>query len=101
MSGIEIELLVLLAIAIVGPGVFAVFEIETPWWRKVLKWTLMSALTLALYRAIGHWALALPVGLGLLGATFHVWWCRKHGIDPIHATPRRRYYALRGWQWRE
>jgi hypothetical protein len=99
--GIELELLVLLAISIVGPGIFGIFEIETPWWRKVLKWTLISALTVGLYRPIGHWAVALPIGLALLGTTVHFWWCRKQGIDPVHATPRRRYYELRGWQWRE
>ena len=24
-------------------------------------------------------------------------WCRKHEIDPWNATPRERYYELRGW----
>ena len=27
--------------------------------------------------------------------------CRKHGIHPLHATPRRRYYELRRWEWKE
>jgi hypothetical protein len=97
--GIELELTVLLAIAIFGSSAFAVFEIETPWWRKILKWGIVCGLTLALYRAVGHWALALPIGAGVAGATFHFWWCRKQGIDPIRATPRRRYYELRGWTW--
>jgi len=97
--GIELELLTLLAIAIVGPAIFAVFEVETPWWRKVLKWSVMSLLTIGLYRLAGHWALLLPVTAALLGATFHFWWCRRHGIDPIRALPRRRYYQLRGWSW--
>lgn len=95
--GIELELAVLLAIAIIGSSAFAVFEIETPWWRKVLKWSLVTFATLALYRGVGHWALVLPIALGVTGATVHVWWCRKHGIDPIRATPRDRYYQLRGW----
>ena len=30
---------------------------------------------------------------------FHFVWCRRHGIDPLRATPRRRYYELRGWTW--
>ena len=97
--GVEIELLVLLAFAILGPAIFSVFELETPWWRKVLKWGVLSALTLGLYSAVGHWALAVPIGLGLLGSSFHLWWCRKQGIDPLRATPRRRYYELRGWAW--
>ena len=59
--GIELELAVLLAIVILGSSGFAVFEIETPWWRKVLKWSIVTGGTLALYRAAGHWALALPI----------------------------------------
>jgi hypothetical protein len=98
-AGVEVELVVLLAIAIVGPGIFAVFELETPWWRKVLKWTIISGLTLVLYPAVGHWALAVPLGLGVAGLGVHFWWCRKQGIDPVRATPRRRYYELRGWAW--
>jgi hypothetical protein len=97
--GIELELAVLLAVAIVGPAVFAVFELETAWWRKVLKWALLSVLTLGLYRIAGHWALLLPLGAGLAGLGVHFWWCRKQGIHPLRATPRQRYYQLRGWEW--
>ena len=62
---------------------------------------LMVALTLGLYRVVGHWALAVPVGMGIAGSTFHILWCRRNGIDPLTAMPRRRYYELRGWRWRE
>lgn len=101
MTGIAIELGVLLAIAIVGTGVFAVFEVETPAWRKITKWGLLTALTLLATRWLGHAAVAIPLGLGMAGAAFHVYWCRKNGIDPLRATPRRRYYELRGWRWVE
>jgi hypothetical protein len=41
---------------------------------------------------------ALPdTAAGIAGVAFHIWWCRMHGIDPVHATPRKRYYELRGW----
>ena len=95
------ELLTLLGIAIVGPAVFARFEIETPAWRKVLKWTAVCGLTLALARFVGHWAIALPLLLGAAGTTAHFVWCRRNGIDPFTAAPLRRYDALRGWTWRE
>jgi len=95
------ELAVLLALAILGSSVFAIFEIETPGWRKALKWSLLTAVTLALYRMAGHWALLVPLGAGLAGISVHIWWCRRHGIDPLRATPRRRYYELRGWTWVE
>src|SRR6185503_4065670 len=78
--GVKLELSVLLAFAILGPAVFSPFELETPVWRKILKWTLMVALTLGLYRVVGHWALAVPVGMGIAGSAFHVIWCRRNGI---------------------
>lgn len=99
--GVELELYVLLGILIFGTSVFAVFEVETPWWRKALKWFLVSTATVALYYAVGHLALVLPLGLAASGAVFHFVWCRRHGIDPIHAAPRRNYYELRGWRWPE
>ncbi len=98
---VELELFVLLVIAVVGSGIFAVFEVETPAWRKILKWFVVIGGTLALYEAVGHWALVLPLAAVAAGTTFHFIWCHRHGINPIHATPRRRYYELRGWSWRE
>ena len=97
--GASLELAVLLALAIVGQSTFARFEIETPAIRKILKWSVLSALTLLLYRFVGHWSLLLPAAMGVAGSTFHLIWCRRNGIDPIRATPSRRYYELRGWRW--
>ncbi len=99
--GVELELAVLLALVIVGSSVFAVFEVESERWRKALKWLIVSGGTIGLYFWIGHEALALPLGLGAAGLVLHFWWCRKHGIHPIRATPRRKYYELSGWQWPE
>lgn len=97
--GVELELAVLLALSIVGQSTFGVFETETPAWRKVLKWGLITTLTLWVFSRAGHWALLVP-GLGALaGMSFHIWWCRRNGIDLLRATPRQRYYALRGWSW--
>jgi len=99
--GIEVELVALLAFSIVGQSAFARFEIETPPWRKVLKWTTLCLVTLGLYRAVHHWALLFPLALATAGTTFHIAWCRRNGIHPLRATPARRYYELRGWTWRE
>ena len=96
-----IDLAVLLAIAVLGQSTFAVFEVETPAWRKILKWSIVIGLTLALGQAVGHWSLLLPLAGGVAGVIGHTIWCRRHGIDPWHATPRRRYYELRGWTWQE
>ena len=96
-----LDLSVLLAVAVLGPAVFAVFEVETPAWQKILKWALVIGITLGLRPFVGHWALLVPALGGLGGVTGHVVWCRRHGIDPVRATPRRKYYALRGWTWPE
>jgi hypothetical protein len=101
MPEIAAELAVLLATAIVGPAYFAPFEVETPGARKVVKWSAVSAITLSLVPLVGHWATAFPVAAGIAGLIFHFRWCRRNGIDPIDATPRRRYYELRGWTWVE
>lgn len=97
----ELELGVLLAVVVVGNAIFGVFEHETASWRRLLKWGVVVGGTLALHRAVGHAALVLPVGLGVAGLAFHFWWCRRNGIHPFRATPRRRYYELRGWAWPE
>ena len=97
--GIELELAVLLAFSVLGQSTFARFEIETSAIRKIVKWFTMAGLTLVLYRFTGHWALLLPVAMGIAGTTFHFVWCRRNGIDPIRATPARKYYELRGWKW--
>lgn len=52
--GIELELLVLLIIQLVGSNLFAVFEIETPVWRKLLKWMILDTVTIGLYFLIKH-----------------------------------------------
>lgn len=101
MQGFAVELAVLLAVAVVGSGTFAVFEVETAPWRKILKWGIVTAATLLAARSFGHRALAIPLALGALGLFVHFYWCRKHGIHPMRATPRRRYYELRGWAWPE
>src|SRR5215510_12818341 len=97
--GIEVELMVLLALSIVGQSTFASFAIETPAWRKILKWSLLVIITLGLYVVVGHWVLLIIVAALIIGTVAHMTWCRRHGIDPIRATPRRRYYELRGWEW--
>src|SRR4029453_15474068 len=97
--GIELELFVLLALAIIGQSTFARFAIETPAWRKILKWFVVVGITLGIYRFAGHWALLFPIATGAAGTAVHFAWCRRHDIDPIRATPARRYYELRGWTW--
>lgn len=99
--GIALELWVLLAVAVLGQSIFAPFEVETPAWRKIVKWGLVVGVTLTISQVAGHWALLVPLFGGVAGVLGHSVWCRQHGIDPLRATPRRKYYALRGWTWQE
>ncbi|MBN2566286.1 MAG: hypothetical protein JXB46_11305 [Candidatus Eisenbacteria bacterium] len=99
--GVELELWVLLVIVVFGTSIFGIFETETPRWRKLVKWPVFCGITVGLYYAIGHLALAFPIGLLAAAAAYHIFWCHRHGIHPLHATPRRKYYELRGWRWHE
>jgi hypothetical protein len=81
----------------VGVGPLRALEEKTPVW-KLSKWALVFGVTALLSGGPGRpstfvWIFGLP-GVGL---AFHVWWCKKHGINPPSAEPKERYYELRGW----
>ena len=98
---LKLELIVLLVVQLVGSSAFAKFEVETPALRKIFKWSFMAAATIGLYYLVGHWSLLLPATILTVGSTFHIIWCKKNGIDPLKATPKRKYYELRKWKWEE
>lgn len=100
-SGIELELFVLLIIQTTFISAFAKFETETPLLRKLVKWFVIDAVTIGLYYALGHWAILFPI-LGVVpGIIVHFRWCKKNKINPWKATPRKKYFELRGWKWEE
>jgi len=99
--GLELELIVLLVLQTLGTAVFARFETETPIWRRLLKWFIVHGGTIGLYFLIGHWSLLFPLAMAVSGCALHVTVCRRQGFDLIRATPRRAYYAYRGWEWPE
>ena len=101
MRGIQVELTVLLVLQTLGTAIFARFEIETPVWKRLSKWAILIVGTLGLYFLIGHWSLLLPLTAAVLGSSFHFAYCQRQQIHPLYATPRRRYYELRGWKWQE
>lgn len=101
LSALEATLASMLGVAVIGQSIFAPFEVETAPLRKILKWTIIAAIAVGLSFRIGYWAALMPWALGLLGAAFHFTWCARNKIDPLRATPRRRYYELRGWRWPE
>lgn len=95
-----LELFVATALLASGQSLFVHFEERTPPWRRFLKVLLFVALTAALSHFFGRAAaLAGIFGLLMVGMTFHVVWTVRHGIHPLTAEPRKKYYQLRGWEW--
>lgn len=99
--GIELELAELLVLQVLASVYFGRFEIENPAIKRIMKWLVIYTITIFLYRWTGHWAAIFPALATIPGSVYHFIWCRKHGIDPIKATPRKKYYELRGWKWEE
>ena len=94
----ELELITLLIIQTIFISAFARFELETPLISKLVKWFIIDGITIGLYFLVGHWAVVFPI-LGLIpGTRYHFTWCKKNGINPLKATPMKKYYELRGWK---
>jgi hypothetical protein len=99
--GIELELGALLLSQLIGTSIFGIFEMETPAWKKILKWLLIDVITLALFFEFNHWALLFPFVIIIIGTSVHFFLSITHGIHPFNATPRKKYYEFRGWKWVE
>ncbi len=99
--GIKVELAELLVIQLVMTSFFARFEVETRASHKILKWIIIAKITIGLYFMIGHWSTLFPIVVLIPGTIYHFRWCKKNGIDPLKATPRKKYYELRKWKWEE
>lgn len=97
----EIELIELLVLQLLAFVLFGRFEVETPAIRRIIKWLIIYAITIGIYYWAGHWAALVPILVTVPGSIYHVIWCKKHGIHPLRATPRKKYYHLRGWKWEE
>ncbi len=99
--GVELEWAALFVVAALGASLFDRFEIETPAWKKLLRWALAAGVTIGAYQFVGRWALAVLAAFAILGWSVHFIWCARNRIHPLTAEPRRRYYELRGWRWPE
>ena len=98
----EKELLALFALHTVGFAVFGKFESHSPWWRSILKWTITLGAVWVISTNYGHSAALYTIlAMTVLSVIVHFVWCYKHGIHPIAATPRKKYFAIRGWTWTE
>lgn len=99
--GVELELGALLILQTVFIKLFAPFELESPIVPRLLQWFVIDVATVGLYYWIGHWALLAPAIPITFGTIFHLIWCKKNRIDPLRATPRKKYYELRGWELKD
>lgn len=97
----EIELIELMVIQLVWGTFFARFEIEVSAIIRITKWLIVDGITIGLFFLVGHWATIFPLIALIQGTIFHLIWCKKNGIDPLKATPRKKYYQLRKWKWEE
>ncbi|MFZ5999884.1 MAG: hypothetical protein ACOYW3_05195 [Bacteroidota bacterium] len=98
----ELELITLYGLHHLGIAIFGKFELESPWWRWMLKWVLIVSIISILYYYFGHIGAMAFILIAFPGAVvFHFIWCKRNGIDPIKATPRKKYYELRGWTLNE
>lgn len=96
--GTEPEWFASAVLAAVGSTVFGRFEEKTPLRRRLSKWAFYFSVTAALSHGSGRpWTFIWVLGYPAIGMAFHMWWCGKHGIDPLTAEPKERYYELRGW----
>ena len=81
-----------------GNILFGHFEERTPKWRRVLKFFLMTGGIVLISATAGRaWSIGVLGALLAVVAVIHGWWLPKHGIHPLTAEPKDKYYALRGW----
>lgn len=95
-------LLMLLIAQSLGFAVFGKFQAEAPWWQMFLKWMVIIAIAYTLFLFSGETITFVVFdALFALSLIVHVGWCRKNHIHPTQATPRKKYYELRDWEWKE
>lgn len=98
-GGTSTEWLSAAVVPAVGTALFGRFEKGTLKERRLLRWVAYLGVVALIYRTAGRpWTFLWIFGLPAVGAGFHFWWCRRHGINPLTAEPRDEYRRLRGWQ---
>jgi len=77
---------------------FGAFELGVPAWKRVLKFLVTAGIMAALASRFGVQVASIAyLGIMAAGISFHIWWCRKNGIEILRPEPREKYYQLRGW----
>ena len=93
------DLFLVAVLHLVGHILFGVFAERSSVSRKLIKVAFLLGSTALIWAVFGQpYSTLWVVGLFSLGIVFHLWWTLSHGIHPITAEPREKYYALRGWK---
>jgi hypothetical protein len=81
-----------------GNIAFRRFDPHLPWWKRVLKTTLILAATALISHYFGHRGVIVAFAIAMLPVVYiHAIWLPRHGVNGWTAEPRDKYYALRGW----
>jgi hypothetical protein len=96
------EIALLSSLYALGQIFFANFAMQTPKWRRAIKFIFFTVLACVLSGLFGRVWFFVVFGF-LLGAliVIHAWWLPKHGINGLTGEPKEKYYALRGWQTKQ
>jgi uncharacterized protein YqhQ len=83
---------------LIGNIVFYRFDPYMPWWRRVLKFILILAVTAAISYYFGRTGVLIEFGIAMVPLIYiHGIWLPRHGVNGWTAEPKEKYYALRGW----
>jgi hypothetical protein len=82
----------------VGNVTFRHFEQRIPLWRRLLKVSVLLAMTAVISYYLGRAGVLISLGIALLPVIYiHSIWLPRHGVNGWTGEPREKYYALRGW----
>src|SRR5688572_19079598 len=77
---------------------FGHFERYTNLKRRIGKIVFFFGVLALISATVGRpWSLVWLFGMFGVGVAFHFWWTLTHGVHPLTAEPKAKYYALRGW----
>jgi hypothetical protein len=97
-KGMSLEWFFSAVVVATGSTLFGHFEEGATKARRLSRWAAYLGVVALISKTVGRpWTFAYIFGIPVLGTIFHMWWCRRHGIDPITAEPKDEYYRLRGW----
>lgn len=94
------EIAIVATIFALGNILMGHWEEHTPKWRRVLKFFVVTGVTVGISAWLGRaWAFGFLGLLGVLVIVVHGWWLPRNGINGWTGEPKEKYYAMRGWKY--